>query len=404
MLAVAFAASIPGCAFRFPCCGKPTVAFDATTAAVVKQQGLTIRLVKNTEDTNRFAFEVEGLSADALRLRQNSPPDQTGWSKIFSASVAPPGATGRSDLPEIQGSYLVSGDRLRFEPQFPLQPGMQYRVEVHPGNLAGTSPEESKSAIGWFRLPAPVRIPKTFVEHVYPSSSVLPENLLKFYIHFSGPMSQGDIYKHIHLLNSSGKSVVLPFLEIDEELWNPELTRLTLFIDPGRLKRGVQPLEELGPAMEAGKSYTLVIDRDWQDGDGAPLKAAFRKRFAVVLPDRQPPLLANWKITPPKQDTRESLIIQFSEPMEHALAERLIWILDDHERALAGRVMLINEERHWSFTPEIKWKGGSYKIAVNPLLEDLAGNSVGKPFEVDVFDSIQPTASEKPVTLLFEVR
>ena len=88
----------------------------------------------------------------------------------------------------------------------------------------------------------------------------------------------------------------MPFLEIDEELWNPELTRLTLFIDPGRLKRGVKPLEEVGPAMEAGKRYTLVIDQNWQDGDGVRLKAGFRKSFAVGPPDRDPPNPAAWVV------------------------------------------------------------------------------------------------------------
>jgi len=67
------------------------------------------------------------------------------------------------------------------------------------------------------------------------------------------------------LRDSAGKTVELPFLEIDEELWNPQMTRLTLFIDPGRIKRGVQPLEEIGPVLENGKHYALIIDAAWQD-------------------------------------------------------------------------------------------------------------------------------------------
>jgi hypothetical protein len=50
------------------------------------------------------------------------------------------------------------------------------------------------------------------------------------------------------------------------------MMRLTLFIDPGRIKRGVLPLEEVGPALEEGKRYTLMIDRDLKDGTGNPLK------------------------------------------------------------------------------------------------------------------------------------
>src|SRR5262249_58737339 len=123
---------------------------------------------------------------------------------------------------------------------------------------------------------------------VYPSADVLPENLLKFYLHFSAPMSRGHSYDHIHLQDEAGKDVKLPFLEIDEELWDPTMTRLTLFIDPGRIKRGVRPLEEIGPALESGKSYTLVIDREWKDAAGNPLRDAFRKTFKVGPTDREP--------------------------------------------------------------------------------------------------------------------
>jgi hypothetical protein len=78
-------------------------------------------------------------------------------------------------------------------------------------------------------------------------------------------MSRGHSYDYIHLLDDTGKEVELPFLELDEELWDPAMKRLTLFIDPGRIKRGVRPLEEVGPSLQEGKRFTLVIDREWKD-------------------------------------------------------------------------------------------------------------------------------------------
>ena len=56
-----------------------------------------------------------------------------------------------------------------------------------------------------------------------------------------------------------------PFLELDEELWSPDGDSLHLVFDPGRIKRGLKPREEVGPVLEAGKSYSLVIDREWVD-------------------------------------------------------------------------------------------------------------------------------------------
>ncbi len=73
-------------------------------------------------------------------------------------------------------------------------------------------------------------------------------------------MSGGDVYRHIQLIELAKKKVVQwPLLELGEELWNQDMTRLTLFIDPGRIKRGVKPLEELGPSLEEGKDYELII-------------------------------------------------------------------------------------------------------------------------------------------------
>ncbi len=73
---------------------------------------------------------------------------------------------------------------------------------------------------------------------IYPTSSELPENLLKFYIHFSQPMSRGQAYRHIKLLKADGKAVDGAYLEIGEELWDASSTRFTLLLEPGRIKRG----------------------------------------------------------------------------------------------------------------------------------------------------------------------
>src|SRR5207244_1417841 len=115
----------------------------------------------------------------------------------------------------------------------------------------------------------------------------LPENQLKFYLHFSAPMSRGESYRHIQLLDAAGKPVESPFLELDHELWDPEGKRFTLFIDPGRIKRGLKPREDLGPVLEEGKRYTLVINRAWTDAEDNLLKETYRKTFTVGKPDEK---------------------------------------------------------------------------------------------------------------------
>jgi len=302
------------------------------------------------------------------------------------------------------GRYRIHSGLVSFEPQFPLDPGVVYRAVFRPGQLPAAQIAKDAPIVAVFRLP-PIRpVPTTVVQQVFPSSPSLPENLLKFYVHFSAPMSRGRIYEHIHLRNNAGQEVELPFLEIDEELWDPAMTRLTLFIDPGRIKRGVLPLEEIGPALETGKSYSLVIDSDWKDGAGNPLQAGFEKRFSVAAPDRDPPDPARWKIQAPQPGTQVPLMITFPEPMDQALAQRVIQVAGDSGEALAGKVTLGDQERRWVFVPANPWRPGTYQLVVPTTLEDLAGNNIGKPFEVDLFEGVQRRLATPSVKLSFKVQ
>lgn len=294
-------------------------------------------------------------------------------------------------LPPMAGRSWTENDTLRFEPQFPLQPGISYRAVFRPDG-------EAQPVVAVFKLPLQRIEPTTVVAQIFPSADLLPENLLKFYVHFSAPMSRGQIYDHIHLIDERGKDIELPFLEIDEELWDPSMKRLTLFIDPGRIKRGVQPLEEVGPALEQGKRFTLAIDPAWLDGAGNPLKAGFRKTFRVGAPDREPPDPAQWKIAAPAAGTRKPLRIVFPKPMDHALALRMIRVAN-----VSGQPALENEERVWLFTPAAEWQTGGYKVQVQTTIEDLAGNNIGKPFEVDLFESVQRKLTNAVVEIPFAV-
>src|SRR5262245_23267185 len=182
------------------------------------------------------------------------------------------------------------------------------------------------------------------------------------------------------------------------------MSRLTLFIDPGRIKRGVRPLEEIGPALEMGKRYTLVIDRAWHDATGTALKETFRKAFSVGPPDRDPPDPARWKIESPKSSTREPLKITFTEPLDHALAQRVIQVASGSGQLVEGKPALEDQERRWIFVPTSPWHRGPHKLVIQTTIEDLAGNNIGKPFEVDLFKGVQRRLATATVKLPFDVR
>ncbi len=242
------------------------------------------------------------------------------------------------------------------------------------------------------------------MEQVYPTADKLPENQLKFYLHFTAPMSRGEAYRRVRLLDADGKPVDQPFLELGEELWDPDGKRFTLLIDPGRIKRGLKPREELGPVLEQGKTYTLVIDREWEDADGEPLKEAFRKTFRAAAADEAPPDPKTWRLDAPAAGGKAPLVVTFPKPMDHALLLDMLGVVDAGGRKIAGDVAVTDGQTRWRFTPRGPWAAESYRLVVDKRLEDLAGNSIDRPFEVD---ETHPTTTQAKVEMVetpFEVR
>lgn len=375
-----------------------SVAFGAALVGAVSTVTAQPFAIQWIPDARPAAVEVSGISPAVLSALAARDPSDPRWTKLFAVYVdqtrdgsgsgegAPPPA-----MPAMVGTWSVAEGRLRFEARFPLARGLRYRAEFRP--------EGAAPVVACFELPPDTTAPTTIVTQVYPSAAVLPENLLKFYVQFSAPMSRGDVYHHIQIHDAAGKAIELAFLELGEELWDPAMTRLTLLIDPGRIKRGVKPLEDVGPVFEAGSNYSLSVAAECRDAAGRPLRVAFEKKFRVVPADRTPPDPVRWRVRAPGAGTREALVVDFDEPMDHALALRLIGV-----EAVEGSAALGAEERRWSFVPDQPWRRGAHRFAVATTIEDLAGNNIGKPFDVDVFASVQRRMSTESVSLGFEVR
>ncbi len=344
--------------------------------------------------------DVAGLSAAQLDVLGKLGPKADGWQALFAVHVVPAGGKPRG--PAVIGAYRVDGGVLRFEPRYPFVPGVRYEAVFDPARSPVTSAWNLSAVKREFSLARPKTEPAR-VTRVYPTADRLPENLLKFYLHFSAPMARGDVYHHLHLLDEKGKEVEWPFLELDEELWDGTGRRLTLFCDPGRIKRGLKPREDLGPVLEEGKRYTLVVGPGLEDANGNPLKEAFRKPFTALPPDDTQPDPRTWKVQPPAAGTRDPLTVTFPKPLDHALLERLVWVADGRGRKLAGAVTTDRAETVWRFVPEAAWPVGAYELVADTRLEDLAGNSIARPFEVDVFHPVQREVKAESVKVPFAV-
>lgn len=344
--------------------------------------------------TGGLHFRVTGLPA-----RQGSAASWVErWREQFRVYVdnGRTAASQAPELPPLLGSYHAEDGVLVFRPRFPLQPGLRYRA------VLGKS-GEGQPLVHFFDLPTEHIEPMTHVAAVYPSADLLPENLLKFYLHFSAPMSRGEVYQRTRLLDHSGKPVELAFLELEQELWDAEGKRLTILFDPGRIKRGLVPHEEMGLAMRQGDRYRLVIDQGWPDAEGRPMREDFEKSFQAGPADHEPPNIENWKVFPPKSGTLDSLAVEFREPLDHALQRRLIQVVTTARIPLEGFITVDRNETRWTFTPRQPWRAGSYYLEAGTALEDLAGNSLDRPFEVDVFNRVEERILRATRSLRFQI-
>lgn len=348
------------------------------------------------------AFQVTGLDRASLsRIAQEATGDRV-WAELFAVYVQPPGAANADGVPPIVGTYRIEGGILQFDPRFPLVAGVSYRAVLRIARLGGAA-AGSPAIVAQFTIPKPARSP-TRVEQIYPTSDELPANLLKFYLHFSAPMRQGGSYEFVHLIDESGREVEMPFLQLEEELWDSSGQRLTLLIDPGRIKREVGPREGFGPVLRAGKRYTLVIDRTWCDAAGNPLTAAARKSFRAVEENSRPPTLASWAIVAPAAHTREPLAVVFPGPLDHALLGHMIRVHAADGPFVRGRVLIDRHEARWRLEPDQPWPSGRFELVVDTSLEDLAGNNLRHPFERDVFGPITKTVEAKTLRREFEIK
>jgi hypothetical protein len=313
-----------------------------------------------------------------------APPPSSAWDTVLSVYSGP------GDLPPMLGTYSVEAGALIFHPRYPIAQGVTYRAVLH----IGSAPAIEKT----FRAPAAPKQAPTAVSHVYPSADILPENTLKLYIEFSAPMSRGYAWQHIRLLDSTGSPIDLPFLEVEQELWDPSYRRLTVLFDPGRIKRGLVPNRDAGSPIEEGKQYTLVIDPSWPDANGNPLAREVRKSFRVGPAERTGIDLKQWRI-----EARKTLTVHFPRPLDYALLSHSIEVIAPGGGVIEGTAAIAQNETSWSFTPAVPWTPGAYKLQIDTALEDLAGNRIGRAFDVDVFDQGSERITRKSVELPFRI-
>ena len=338
-----------------------------------------------SEHEGRRCLRVRGWSeAELVELGGLAPAKLREKLAVLPSKLVQAGATLDAVQPTA-GRFETDRDSVCFVPRFPFPDAVSYSLLV-------TSPPHGERGDGlevWtIQGRVPEGTPTTGVGAIYPSAEELPVNQLKLYVHFSRPMSEGWATRAVHVRRADNDEpihdVFLQMGQMGPELWDRERRRLTLLLDPARIKRGLVPNLEAGYPLVEGVPIIFAVEAEFRDATGLPMRAGAERRYEIGPPLRARVSSEAWRYHHPARGTRDPLIVEFDRPMDHALLQHSFQVSDAAGVALAGRDSVGQGESSWQFEPQSPWGEGRHRLIVNPRLEDLAGNSLIRVFDRDL--------------------
>ena len=147
---------------------------------------------------------------------------------------------------------------------------------------------------------------------ISPQATVLPANILRFYVHFPRPAEAHFDRDHLWLLNEEEQVVHDPFLVLSQELWSVDGRRLTVLMEPGRIKRGLGTDPSHEPALVVGRTYSLVV---------TALGQTARHTFRVSDPVLEAVDENHWRLVSPTAGSLDPAVVHFDRVMDAALCE-----------------------------------------------------------------------------------
>ena len=78
------------------------------------------------------------------------------------------------------------------------------------------------------------------------------------------------------------------------------------------------------------------------------------------------------------------LRLEFGEPLDHALALRCIEVRTAQGQQLTCSITLQDDDSVALLTPPVPWLEADHLLIVDPILEDLSGNTPERIFDTDL--------------------
>jgi hypothetical protein len=325
------------------------------------------------------AFATEGgvtlpsHANEPIALNLNSADvkgDHVEYSELLQVYVGKSGACCTNRRP-ISGRYESDAVVVKFVPTFEFVEGQAYVVRVRQASES----DKPVHTLTEFSIQSNVPSAPAQVTNIYPSGTLLPENILRFYIHFSQPMKPHVAHDYIKLLDASGNIDDAAFMRFKQELWSEDRKRLTLLMDPGRLKRNVSTNLRLGPAISKDENYTLVVESGWPAANGDGALKRYEKSFLALGALRKLPNVEYWTIKAPTIGTKSALEIRFDRPFDYQLLQTDLQVVSNSGADIPGEIIVEQNETALRFQPNDNWAEKQIYIIVDSELEDVAGNN-----------------------------
>jgi hypothetical protein len=286
--------------------------------------------------------------------------------------VRPQAAGASGAFPPMAGQLRPDGGDVCFVPRFPFLAGTSYAVRVDGADVAVLT------------RPGPAQPATAEVLSISPTAAQVPRNLLRCYVRFSVPMSEGQAARHVRLARDDGSVLAGALLPGQDELWDTGRRRLTVLLDPARIKRGLAGHRAAGYPLRTGEPFRLVVDPEFRDARGIPLRAGAERRYLVDDDERRLVRPEDWALDVPRRGTAGPLRAGFGRSLDHGLLARCLRVAGPDGQPVAGTVQLGEGERSWQLVPRHPWAPGPHQLIVDPVLEDVAGNSARRVFDRDL--------------------
>lgn len=354
---------------------------------------------------------LESVGADTVVVRWASTTEEEGAADliVWFGEVEPDAFCAVADQPPLLGTVETDADHLIFRPRLPLRAGRPYTVCLATRSES-TDAASSARWSGRFTLDSnPVddagRAPRV-VEVWPPPGESIPANSLRFYVQFDQPMRAAAVDRGVELIDQTGAPIRDAVVPIPEGLWDARRQRLTVTLHPGRIKRGVGPREKQGPARVPGSMVRLRMGEELRSESGVPMMPVVFL-FPVGPDDRSPPKPEAWRVVAPTRSDAP-MVLELDERLDPWILRRAIRLLEvKGEERLPRKIDLEVEEagRRILVRPTSgRWRVGSFRLEVLGIVEDLAGNRPGRPFDSPL-DREGPVggAQREPVWVGFDV-